>query len=85
MPLLLGAHDHEILEMAKMLLAEDRLLSPKMLSAFLAQEGISMTPAQCGWWIRRTRAFKKRRRGAGAFWVPIRPRLQHLYKQLCLQ
>ena len=85
MPLLLGTHDHEILELVRILLAEDRLLSPKMLSSLLAQGGIDMTPAQCGWWIRRTRAFRKKRRGAGAFWVPIRPRLQHLYKQLGLQ
>ncbi len=85
MPLLLGPHDHEILGIIKILLAEEDLLSPKMLSSLLVREDIDMTPAQCGWWIRKTKAFRKRRRGAGAFWVPIRPRLQHLYKQLNLQ
>ncbi len=81
MPLLLETNDPEILATVKMLLAEDRNLSPKMLSAFLQDIGIDMSPQQAGWWLRRTRAFRKRRSNSGALWTPIPSRLRRLYEQ----
>ena len=84
MPLLLETHDREILLIVQALLAEDRRLSPKVLSVFLQDLGISMTPERVGWWIKRTGAFRKHRRDTGAYWVPIPSRLRRLYEQLNL-
>jgi CheY-like chemotaxis protein len=85
MPLLLGPNDREILMMISVLLAEDHRLSPKVLSSFLEDLGIHKTPEQVGWWIKKTQAFKKHRRGTGAVWIPVPSRLRHLYEQFDLQ
>jgi len=80
MALLLDKDDREILALVQAILAEDPCLSPKMLSSFLEDLGIYRSPEQVGWWLKKTGAFKKRRRGTGAVWIPIPSRFRHLYE-----
>jgi len=82
MAILLEDRDRDILASITFLLQFEDSVSPGLLSRALAEEGISMTPAELGWWLRRSRAFRKRRRRSGARWFPVRPRLQRLYDQL---
>lgn len=82
---LLDSGDREVLAAVRVLLAEDPLVSPKVLSATLKELDISMTAAEAGWWLRRTGCFRKKRRRSGTLWAPIRPRLQRLYDQLGLR
>lgn len=81
MNVLLDEHADEILAAIHFHLTYEDVVSPKALSRTLAEMGVDLNEDRVGWWLRRSRAFKKRRRHGGSVWIPIQRRLNRLYQE----